>query len=579
MSDIDEVKSRVNIVDIIGEKVRLKKAGVNYFGLCPFHNEKSPSFSVNENLQIFKCFGCGASGDAFGFLMKFENASFGDVLKDLAEKVGYKLQNSSYPKDDKIEVERKRLYELNKLTADYYKKELLKKENPGFQYAEKRNLNEELINNFGIGYASQSSQNLITKLEQMDYKSKYLIDSGLAVQKEARVVDKFRERLIFSVFDTKGNIVGFSGRYIGEDRKEYTPPRYLNSPETLVFNKSRSLFGLYQASEAIRKLKFVILTEGQMNVISSHRVGVRNIVASLGTSFTSSHLEILRRFTSTIYIAFDKDTAGKKATLRTLEMIFSSNLDINVKVLSWDSTLGKDPDEVIVANHKYWIESVNNPIDPIEYFIHEFEKKFPDASMDNRSALLNTIVPLVLKIKNLIKRDEYLKFIANYFDINIDSINSTFKVQEEKIEEFENTNIKINTNSISDLLFAIFLQNWSSTKGLLIGIDRDYILEDQLELFDLLSTFVDSEDIKEVYDQVDEATANAYQELSLKRLDLDDSMTAEEHILKNIPMLLRIKYKEITDLLALDPDNDELNQKRNKIMSALSEYSHSAIKK
>lgn len=573
MNDIDEVKSRINIVDIIGEKVRLKKAGANYFGLCPFHNEKTPSFSVNENLQIFKCFGCGESGDAIKFMMKVNNMTFPEVLEELSERTGYKLQGKFNKAEDKELIKKRNIaLEINEIASNFFLKELIaNEENPGYRYLRKRNLTVELAKVFKLGYASESYQNLIQYFTQKGYTEKNLLENGLITNKNGRFTNKFRNRLIFSVFDTKGNIVGFSGRYIGEDKGDFTPPKYLNSPETVVFNKSKLIFGLYQASESIRKMKFVILCEGQMNVLSSYRVGVKNIVASLGTSFTPSHLEILRRQTSSIYLSFDKDSAGKKATLRVLEMIFSSESEINVKVVAWDKSLGKDPDEVILKDEKKWFDAVNNAMDPIDYLINEFYCKTPNPTVENKNAFLKILIPLIKKHRNAVLRDEYLKSISKKLNINLDSMEKSYGQDISKKEIIQaKPKIISNLPNIYDYIFGIILQNWDIAKNLIFSIDRDLIIDKYLELYDCITVFIDSENVNEIFENLDEANQEIFQDILMQKIQIDRNTSYEEHILKNIPLLMRLKYREISEKLKLEPDNNELVYLLNKLASKIS---------
>lgn len=556
MTDVEAVKSRINIVDIVGEKVKLKKAGINYFGLCPFHSEKSPSFSVNEQLQIYKCFGCGQSGDIFEFVMKTNHYEFREALEELADRAGYKLQKtSSSSVDDKFAKEKDDLEKLNRLVLKFFQLELLQDDNAGKIYAKKRNLNQTLVKIFGVGYASDSSQKLTNYLIQSGYTKEYLVKSGISSKREGsnEVHDKFKNRLIFSIFDQKGKLVGFSGRYIGPDRKDFQPPKYLNSPETIIFNKSKTLFGLYQAQTSIRELKFAIVTEGQMNILSSHRAGVSNIVASLGTSFTDLHLDLLRRYTDNIYLAFDKDTAGKKAMLRTLEMIWKNKPEINCRIISWDSKLGKDPDEVINADQLIWVDAVNNPKDPIEYLIDEFEIKYENPGFEVKEKFVKTCIALLKSLKDSIKVDSYLQLLADRMGFSksalADSLhkgtsnfdNQRHEVIAEPIKKVE----KKKGSEIGDTIFAILLQNWDSTKHILLGIERDFIMKDYLELYDCLQFFVDESDLKDLPQSLDDETKELFERLMMKRINMDDNISSEEHILKNILQLLMSRRNEL----------------------------------
>lgn len=562
--DIDEVKTRVNIVDVIGERVRLKKVGSNYFGLCPFHNEKTPSFSVNEKLQIFKCFGCGAGGDVFKFLMRTDNLTFYEALKELADRVGYKLKSDSiHPKDKQYIEKKNKLLEVVKLAADFYSEKLVQnKNNPGYQYILKRGLNKDLIQTFHLGYAPENNDEIYAYFQNKSIPSELLIEAGIMVNKGGKLLSKFRNRIIFSIFDEKGNIVGFSGRFIGQSSPTFNPPKYLNSPQSIVFNKSRLIFGLFQAVESIRKYKFVILCEGQMNVLSSHRVGVKNIVASLGTSFTREHLDILKRYTNTIYLAFDKDSAGKKATIRTLELIFSYPDEITVKVISWDNQLGKDPDELIMANPEKWIESLKNPYDPIEYLISNFFKKNPNPTIDQKNSILKIILPLINKHRSEFIKQEYLKKLASDFNVRVESFESYSDEdfgQNRQDYSANRTNLSNeHANKIYDHIFGLILQNWSKAKYLLNLIDRDLIIDEYMEIFDCILLFIDAEDVTSVYHALDEENKVKFEHILLKEVTFDSNTSIEEHIRKSIPLLVRIRYQQVSQQLKLNTENKQL---------------------
>lgn len=563
-NDIDEVKARVNIVDVIGERVRLKKTGSNYFGLCPFHNEKTPSFGVNEKLQIFKCFGCGVGGDVFTFLMRIDNLTFYEALKELADRVGYKLKSDPNHSKDKQYIEKKsKLLEVVKLAANFYSEKLVQnKNNPGYQYILKRGLTEDLIQTFHVGYAPENNDEISGYFKNKSISNELLIEAGIIVNKDGKLLSKFRNRIIFSIFDEKGNIVGFSGRFIGQSSPTFNPPKYLNSPQSIIFNKSSLIFGLFQAVESIRKYKFVILCEGQMNVLSSHRVGVRNIVASLGTSFTREHVAILKRYTDTIYLAFDKDSAGKKATIRALDLIFSYPEEMTVKIISWDSQLGKDPDELIMANPQKWIEALNSPYDPIEYFLSNFFKKFPNPTINQKNSILKIIVPLIHKHRSEFIRQEYLKKVASEFNIRVESLESYsghYFNQDEQYYSVNQTNLSNeHANKIYHYILGLILQNWSKSKHLLDLIDRDLIIDEYREIFDCMLLLADADDVTSLYHALDDDNKVKFEHIFLKEINFDSNTSIEEHIRKCIPLLVRIRYQEVSQQLKSNTEKKQL---------------------
>jgi DNA primase len=568
MNDVDAIKSRLNIVEVVSEKVRLKKAGVNYFGLCPFHNEKSPSFSVNENLQMFKCFGCGESGDVISFIQKTENIDFLDALRELADKVGYKLPERKFNrKDDNYHESIEKLLRVNLFVSRHYQKKLNTGENAGKDYAfNKRGLNDELINEFGIGYTGEYKDELMSLLLKKGLSKKELIDYGLVAEKEGSISDKFRNRLMFSIFDERGRIVGFSGRFIGKENQNFKPPKYLNSPETDVFKKSRVLFGLYQAKEAIKKLNFVIVSEGQMNIISSHKVGVKNIVASLGTSFTDEHLRILLKYTDNIYLAFDKDQAGKNALKRTLELIYrqtNKEKRIAVKVIGWDKVYGKDPDELISQGKELWINAVNNALEPTEYMYNEFIKNNTEEQVITKSIRFRDFVTDINS--NLSDRDEWIrleKVLADKLNINMTMTEITERVENwrsskrnisktlDKDEQLISKSKKFTLNEYACFI-GLLLQHWDEENVKKLFIDknfidtRNYLIEQYRNLFDLLCSNVEDdlgsiEEYIKIY--LDESQYSIYSKILYIPIDLDDNIPVEKHILRLIPKIQN-KYK------------------------------------
>jgi len=567
MNDVEAVKSRVNIVDIVSEKVTLKRSSANYFGLCPFHTEKSPSFSVNEVIQRYKCFGCGESGDVFNFIMKTENLEFGEALKELADKIGYTLtQTKQTSKDLERATKIKKVLDINTKASQWFVQQLHIKGNEGEVYFKKRKLKDSLLPIFDIGYAPDSYDALTILLRQSGYKDQEIKEFGLAKIRESdsKLIDKFRNRLMFTIRDDRGNIVGFSGRFIGKEDPKYKPPKYLNSPETEVFKKNQLLFGLYQAKDEIKKLHFAIVTEGQMNILSSHGVGVGNIVASLGTSFTEQHIKLLSRYTKNIYLAFDKDNAGKKALVRTLAMIFKT--DLSAKVVSWDPQYGKDPDELIMVNPEYWITAVNNPIDPIEYIYVEFTKKYDIHNIDHVNNFLKTVLELISNHKNDVKKDFYIKFLADRFSIPADSLRTmmnTHKVPHRGPDKKINDDKPKLKNDIStyDKIFALILQNWESMKHMLLSIDREYVPDTYRDLYDCLVLFTDTDDREYIRECVDDHVKPLYDTLLLMRIIADETISAEEHILKLFPAAYREFKVALMEELKKNPDNQELLDK------------------
>ena len=336
---IEEVRSKNDIVDVISGYVKLKKQGSSYFGLCPFHSEKSPSFSVSRDKQMYYCFGCGAGGNVFTFIMEYENYSFVEALKFLAQRAGVELPQEEYSKEAKERADtRSALLEMNKLAAKYYYAQL--KTEGGRQareYLQNRQLSQETITAFGLGYSSKYSDDLFRYLKMKGYSEEMIIKAGLVnVDEKHGVYDKFWNRVMFPIMDVNNRVIGFGGRVMGDGK-----PKYLNSPETLIFDKSRNLYGLHRARTS-RKPYFIVC-EGYMDVISLHQAGFTNAVASLGTALTAGHAALIKRYVNEVYLTYDSDEAGTKAALRAAPILREAG--VTTRVIRMEPY--KDPDEFI----------------------------------------------------------------------------------------------------------------------------------------------------------------------------------------------------------------------------------------
>ena len=336
---IEEVRRSNNIVDVIGSYVHLQKKGSSYFGLCPFHNEKSPSFSVSRDKQMYYCFGCGAGGNVFTFIMEYENYTFMEAVKYLAERAGIKLPETEMTEEaKKIQGKRQRLLDIHKLAARYFYYQLKGKDGANARsYFEERRLEGATITHFGLGFSNPYRDDLYQFLRSKGYEDDILKESGLvSIDEKYGAHDKFWNRVMFPIMDVNNKVIGFGGRVLGEGT-----PKYLNSPETLLFDKSRNLYGLNFARTS-RKSYFIIC-EGYMDVIAMHQAGFNNAVASLGTAFTLQHANLLKRYTEEVLLAYDSDEAGVKAALRAIPMLRSAGL--RIKISHMDPY--KDPDEFV----------------------------------------------------------------------------------------------------------------------------------------------------------------------------------------------------------------------------------------
>ena len=336
---IEEVRMKNDIVDVISGYVKLQKKGANYFGLCPFHNEKSPSFSVSPGKQMYYCFGCGAGGNVLTFVMEYENYTFQEALQSLADRAGVTLPKMEYSKEAREQAEfRARLLEVNKLAANYFYYQMKQPQGKiAYEYFhDKRKLTDETMLRFGLGYSNKTSDDLYRFLKEKGYDDAFLSQTGLVTIEERGGRDKFWNRVMFPIMDVNNRVIGFGGRVMGDGE-----PKYLNSPETKLFDKSRNLYGLNYARTT--REKYMLVCEGYLDVISMHQAGFTNAVASLGTAFTSQHAGVLKRYTDQVILTYDSDGAGIKAALRAIPILRGAG--ISARVLNMKPY--KDPDEFI----------------------------------------------------------------------------------------------------------------------------------------------------------------------------------------------------------------------------------------
>ena len=358
---IEKIKEQNDIVDIISESVRLKKAGKNYMGLCPFHNDKSPSFSVSTEKQIYKCFSCGEAGNVLTFIMKYKKLTFLEAAKYLADKANIPLQIEGQ-ENSKVSKKKELLYKVNVDAARYYFANL-QNFKTAKEYFLKRGMKEDTIKRFGLGYAHDSWKGIINFLRTKGYKDDLLLEAGLISKNEktGNIYDRFRNRVMFPVFDVKGKVIGFGGRVLDDSK-----PKYLNSPETIIFQKGINLYGLNFAVKNGLQEDYIIIVEGYMDLIALHQYGITNAVASLGTALTVNQVRLLKRHVSKVIISYDADIAGQTATLRGLEILRNAGLD--VKVLTVPE--GKDPDEFVRNNgREAFLRLAKEALPLIEYKI------------------------------------------------------------------------------------------------------------------------------------------------------------------------------------------------------------------
>ncbi|KXG75892.1 DNA primase [Thermotalea metallivorans] len=414
---IEEIRRRNDIIDIVSRYVPLTKSGRNYKGLCPFHHEKTPSFMVSDEKQLYHCFGCGEAGNVIHFVMKMENLDFIDAVTLMGQWVGIHVEEISSNKQEKEELSRKnKIYEINREAALFYYKNLLKKNSPGLAYLKQRGLEESVIRRFGLGYAENHWETLNTYLIRKGYDQEFICSAGLVLEKKTKdgFYDRFRNRVIFPIINTTGNVVGFGGRALDDSL-----PKYLNSPETSVFHKGNNLFGLNLAKKEIGKDRKIIVVEGYMDVISLYQHGIRNVVASLGTALTKPQGEMLKRYSDEIIIAYDADAAGQKATLRGLDIL--NELGCKVKVIRL--TEAKDPDEFVRRKGKdAFLEEVERALPFLDYKIILAKMENDVRTTEGRIQFVKAVAALLKQIKSPVEVDAYIKKIALESQISEEAI-------------------------------------------------------------------------------------------------------------------------------------------------------------
>ena len=410
---LDEIKSKNDIVDIVSQYVVLKRAGRNYMGLCPFHKEKSGSFCVSPYKQIFHCFGCGVGGNVFHFISKIENLNFKESVEMLANRAGVELPVSGNFEDDKLAKLKSRVYEVNKCAAEFYHENLYKPTaKPGQEYVKKRHLDNKTLKAFKIGYSGRFNE-LYTELKSKGFTEEEILASCLVNKNpDGKFIDRFRNRLMFPIFDTHERVIAFGGRVLDDSK-----PKYINSPEDIVYSKGRHLFAFNIARKY--NSKTIIMVEGYMDAVSLHQRGIHNAVASLGTALTEAQGRLLRRSCEKVIIGYDADGAGQAATLRGLEIL--QNLGCDIRILQIEGA--KDPDEFVV---KYGPERfqmyVNKAISLVEFKVKMLKKSLDLDNVNDKIKFLNEVAKIVAKVENSMEREVYVDKISLEYKVSKDAI-------------------------------------------------------------------------------------------------------------------------------------------------------------
>ena len=527
---IEEVRLANDIVNVISDYVRLQKKGSTHFGLCPFHNEKTPSFSVSQGKQMYYCFGCGAGGNVITFLMQYENYTFQEALQALAQRAGIELPRQEMSGRARQEADRRaRILEVNKAAAKYFYAQLrMEQGQKGMSYFEKRGLSLQTLKKFGLGYANKFSDDLYQYLRKQGYEDELLKDSGLVTIDEQRGGrDKFWNRVMFPIMDVNNRVIGFGGRVLGEGE-----PKYLNSPETMIFDKSRNLYGLNFARSS--RKHYILLCEGYMDVIALHQAGFDNAVASLGTAFTAGHANLLKRYTKEVYCTFDSDGAGIKAALRAIPLLKEAG--INAKIVKMKPY--KDPDEFIKAEGA---DSYQKRIDEAQNsFLFEtevIEQGHDLRDPESKTGFFNEIARKILEFEEELERNNYIEAVASKYQIGFENLRKLVVHQGTRAGlTRENRQLK---SGISEKKKRE--DGMKQSQKLMLT----WLIEEP-ELFPKISPYLGAEDFTEdLYRQAAEMVFSQYREGKLNPAGIISRFTEEEQQ-REIAALFNARLKEVT---------------------------------
>lgn len=569
---IDELKERLDIVDIISEYVNLKRTGSSFKGLCPFHNEKTPSFSVSRERGYFHCFGCHERGDAISFIMKIENLNYVDALKFLAEKYGMTLEES-YTSKENIE-KRNRLYEINSMAAKFYMRNLLTHDFPQ-EYMQKRGLSKRILNKFFLGYA-KNDNGLYEYLKSKNVTVEDMLELGLVSKFSNRIVDKFQDRLIFPILNNKNKVIGFGGRTLTDNKI-----KYLNSPESDIFKKRNNIYGVNIVNKSRNRNK-ILLVEGYMDVIGLYNKGIDYAVATLGTALTEEQAKIVKRYGNEVYIAYDGDTAGIKATLRAIDIF--KNMDVQLAILEFPDNM--DPDEYI---NKYGLKEfenlLKNATNPIDFKLQKLLDLTP-----NKSEFINEVITFLSEFKGNTVRDIYIDKAAKFLGVTTDSLR---KDVDEKIKQNSNSTYKNNFQNFNNGYKLNTQENIDESKKNSDTYDIEKLIlvysltnENNYNRLKEYFNFVKDQDLSNICKSIDSVYQgkiaaesvlesnlfrkhNLFSNYSMAKLNADNEEVIDEIIERIKDKILRKELESIKDELVNKGSNKELINRYQELLKKL----------
>lgn len=559
---IDEIKNNNDIVDVISQYVHLKRSGRNYFGLCPFHNEKSPSFAVSPDKQIFHCFGCGVGGNVIHFISKIEGINFRESIELLAERANIVLPKLENVGDNKTQELKEKIYQINKETAYFYHENLYKPTAKMAQeYVKKRKLNNSTLKEFLIGYSGNFNE-LYNFLKFKGFSDEAILASDLVNKNDrGQYIDRFRHRLMFPIQDVRGRIIAFGGRVLDDSK-----PKYINSPENLVYSKGRHLFGLYNAKK--HDTKKILIVEGYMDVISLHQRGITNVVASLGTAMTEAQGRLLRRSSEQIVLGYDADGAGQEAIIRGLEIL--RNLGCDVRVLQISGA--KDPDEYVTKyGPERLVKCIDDAISLVEFKVRVLKKNLNIENTSDKIKFLNEIAKILAKVENSMEQEIYIEKISKDYDISKDALYSEIKKilypKNANSKVLEKRNIQYNIPKKEDTKIS---ESRLKRENTIIAM----LLMSNVNVYSKIKNKIKPEDFKleknkkileKVYGEYEKGITEIYDVLNLFE---------EEDIINHITEIMAKDYgitdidKGIDDILSTY-ERENLKDKRDEILRAL----------
>ena len=560
---IDDVRQSNDIVDVISQYVRLKRSGRNYFGLCPFHNEKSPSFSVSPEKQIFHCFGCGVGGNVFTFLTKIEGINFVEAVQLLAERANIQLPTLENNVDSAKEALKAKVYKVNEFTAKYYHENLYRPESKMAQeYIKKRKLSNETLKAFQIGFSGKFDE-LYRELKKQGFEDREILESGLVNKNErGQYIDRYRNRLMFPICDARGRVIAFGGRVLDDSK-----PKYINSPENIVYSKGRHLYGLNVAKKYDIK-KRLLIVEGYMDVVSLHQREIHNVVASLGTALTQQQGYLLRNNTEQIILSYDSDEAGQTAKVRAMEIL--QNMGCDIRVLQMEGA--KDPDEYVIKYGNARFQNlVDKAISVIEFKVKILRQSLNLESTNDKIKFLNEIAKIISKVDNSMEREVYIEKIAKEYDVSKEAIYAevnklTYKESKDEkvlskpkpvvrhIEKKEIDNVSEATKRRENTVLAILL---SGDRNIYEIIKQNIMIKD-------FKYEIDKKIAEKLYEEFENGNSNIN--------SMIDNLTQEEQ--NHITMIMAEDYgiddveKAIDDIIQ-SYEKDKLNERKLEILELL----------